>query len=258
MKYLLSGFTFVTLIGACSSTQKFGDFRFTTHDDRVDGLNNIPKHGFIDNDNIDRFCDGSNRLTGGYLTHLRSPKTGESQEDYDKYVGAEKIRTSICAKASIWCATRSHYFCKPNDDDCLNKHPGAYRNTCKVKVLEPQEKPELSPISQQIGNDTWIQCGGDDDRYESTLAHIATTTKAWTKDQAKWIQLCQSHRPKEECDLILKEYFSGTWFSSPDHSRWATEILVKDKPKVERDGNRWIGTVEIDFTPACGLLQTRH
>jgi hypothetical protein len=251
MKFLIA-LAMVVVIAACSS------MRFTSHDGRVDGLNNIPDHGFLKTTKAGDICGGNSILTAGYVVHLRGPSSGETQSEYEKYVDAERVRASVCSKAALWCSSRSHYFCKPDDSTCLKERPGATRNTCKIKVLDAGNKPDLRPITEQIGDSTWIQCGGDSDGYESELAHTVVTEKAWVKDQAKWAQFCQQNRPKEECDLILQHYESPTWFSWPDASRWATEILIQEKPMVERDGDRWIGTVKIDLSPACPLMEKRY
>lgn len=244
-------------IVACTSMRTYNGHRFTAHEGRVDGLNNLSDHGFMQVESNDQICGGNNHLTAGYVVQIRKPNSGETQSEYNLYVAAERVRASVCSKAALWCSTSSHYFCKPDDSACLKEHSGATRNTCKVKVLDARNKPELRPITDNNGDGTWIQCGSSADDYESILARTAVSEKAWVKDQTKWVQFCQQHRPKEECDLILQHYESPTWFVWADASRWVVEILSKEKPTVERDGDRWIGTVKVDLGPACSLLEGR-
>lgn len=258
MKTLVIALVIIGSIAACTSMQTYNGHRFTNHEGRVDALYNTPDHGFMQVEKNDQICDGNNRLTAGYVVHIRKPNSGETKSEYDHYIDAEKVRASVCSKAALWCSTQTHYFCKPDDSACLKDHSGATRNTCKVKVLDGRNKPHLRPITIGENGGSWIYCGSSGDDYESSLTHTVMSNRAWVKDQAKWVRFCEQHRPKEECDLILQYYESPTWFVWADASRWATEILIKEKPTVERDGDRWIATVEVDLGPACPLLESRY
>lgn len=257
MKPLAVGLILITLV-ACS-TFHYNGHSFTDHDEQVDGLRNIPHHGFMKTESNDRICKGENHLTAGYVIHLREPKSGETESEYGKYIEAERVRAAVCSKVALWCDTKAHYFCKPDDDKCLKEHPGATRNTCRMKTADVTgNKQSLRPITQQVGDESWIQCGGDGDDYASPLARTVVSNKAWVKDRSQWMKFCEQHRSKQECDQILQHRESETWFVWPDASRWATTILMKNEPTVERVGDRWVGTVEVDLEPACGLMENRH
>jgi len=242
---------------SCSSMQTHNGHQFTTHEGRTDGLSNIPAHGFMVVEPNERICNGNNRLSAGYMVKIRKPNSGETQSEYNQYVEAEKVRTSICSKVALWCSTHTPYFCRPDDDACLREHPNTNnRNTCTVKVLDIRNKPHLLPITSSRNEQTWIDCGSSDD-YDSPLAYVAMTKKAWVKDQAKWFQFCEQRRPKEECELIVQHNVTPTWFIWADASRWAVDILHSNKVEVVRDGDNWVGSTEIDLTPACVLFEDR-
>lgn len=250
--------TSLLVISACSSFQHKGH-SFTDHKGQVDGLRNIPNHGFMKPEHDDKICDGTSSLTAGYVVHLREPKKGETESDYYNYIEAEKVRASVCANVAIWCDTRSQYFCRPDDDKCLAEHPNSIRNTCRMKTSDvTADRKVLSPITQQIGDESWIQCGGDQDQYRSPLALTVGKDKAWVKDHGKWMKFCEQHKIKRECDQILQHRESQTWFIWPDASRWATTILMKDEPTVERVDDKWVGTAEVNLELACRLMEKRH
>lgn len=241
-KALPVGLFFILLVSACS-TLRYNGHSFTDHDGQVDGLS-IPRHGFMKTKASDRICEGDSRLIAGYVVHLREPKSGETESEYGNYVEAEKVRASVCSKVSLWCDTQSHYFCQPDDDKCLKEHPNSTRNTCRVRTRD-------------VGIESWTQCGGNGEGYSSSLARAVVSKKAWVKDYGKWMKFCEQHRSKQECDQILQHRESETWFVWPDASRWAATILMKNEPVVERDGDKWIGTVEVDLEPACELMENR-
>lgn len=251
------GFFFILLVSACS-TLRYNGHSFTDHDEQVDGLRNIPKHGFMKTEGNNRICDGDSRLIAGYVVHLREPKSGETESEFSNYLEAEKIRAAVCSKVALWCDTRAHYFCRPDDDKCLKEHPNSTRNTCRMRTLDVMgSKQSLRSITQQVGDDSWIQCGGDSDQYASPLARTVVSNRAWVKDNGKWMKFCEQHRSKQECDQILKHRETETWFVWPDASRWAMTILMKNEPVVERDGDKWVGLIEVDLEPSCGLMENR-
>lgn len=258
MRNITALLIFATLITSCSSMQTHGGHQFTTHEGRVDGLNNLPDHGFMQVEPNEQICDGRNQLSAGYAVKIRKPNSGEAQSEYTQYVEAEKVRASICSKVALWCSTHTPYFCKPDDDACLKDRPRTNRNTCAVKVLDARNKPHLNPITISLNQETWIECARTSDDYESPLAYASVSKKAWLKDQPKWVQFCQQYRSKEECELIVQNFETPTWFIWPDASRWAIDTLVKDTPTVMTDGDVIYSTVEVDITPACKLMEERH
>ena len=258
MRNLAGLLTIAAFVTSCSSMQTLGRHQFTTHEGLVDGRSNIPDHGFMQVEPNEHICDGNNRLSAGYAVKIRKPNSGETQSEYTQYVEAEKVRVSLCSKVALWCSTHTPYFCKPNDEACLKERPRTNRNTCAVKVLDARNKPHLWPITISLNQETWIECARTSDDYESSLAYASVSNKAWVKDQPKWVQFCEQLRPKEECELIIQNFETPTWFVWPDASRWAVDILHKDKVEVVREGDYWVGSTQVDLTPACMLFENRY
>lgn len=257
-KTLSAGLLLLLVISACSSFQHNGH-TFTDHKGQIDGLRNIPHHGFKKTNGDDQICNGNRQLTAGYVVHLREPKVSEAESEYKSYVEAEEVRASVCAKVALWCDTHSQYFCRPDDDKCLREHPNSTRNTCRMKTSDVSlDRKALGPITQQIGEESWIQCGGDFDEYASPLALAVVKDKAWIKDHGKWMKFCEQHKSKQDCNQLLQHRETQTWFAWPDASRWAVTMLLKDEPTVERVDDKWVATVEVGLEPACGLMEKRH
>ena len=257
-KTLSAGLLLVFAISACSSFHHNGH-TFTDHNAQIDGLRNIPHHGFKKTKGNDQICNGNSKLTAGYVVHLRKPKGGEAESDYKNYVEGEMARASVCAKVALWCDTRSQYFCRPDDDKCAREHPNSTRNTCRMRASDvTTERKALGPITQQIGDESWIQCGGDLDEYASPLALAVVKDKTWIKDHGKWMKFCEQHKSKQDCDHLLQHRETQTWFTWPDASRWAVTTLMEEEPTVERVDDKWVGTAEVNLDPACGLMEKRY
>lgn len=243
---------------SCASVQH-GGITFSSHDGY--DFHNVPKHGFAEVDKDQKVCDGDNTVKGGYWVELREPTTGETESEYQTYLKAEEIRVGLCAEAVTWCATNLNTLCSSTDDQCLNDKPSmGIRNTCRIKVIDSWDKPHLKPITTMVGQERWIVCGTAQDDYASSLAKVTSTIKAWNKSDESWKQFCLKNRSKDDCEVLVTENESKTYFINPNADRWAVQITNRAKPTVRREGDRIFGSIEIDLTPACksGLIEPRH
>jgi hypothetical protein len=243
---------------SCASVQH-GGITFSSHDGY--DFHNVPKHGFAEVDQDQKVCYDDSAVKGGYWVQLREPNRGESESEYKAYIEAEEIRAGLCAEVATWCSTNLNTLCSPTDDQCIrDKGSMGIRNTCRIKVTDSWDKPHLKPITTMVGQERWIVCGTAQDEYTGPIAKTTSTNKAWDKSQKSWEQFCLKNRSKDECDAIVTEYESRTYFISPSSNRWAVQITNQSKPTVTRDGDRIFGTIEIDLTPVCksGLIEPRH
>lgn len=240
------------ILAGCASI-KYDGMTFSSHKGSLQY--EVPDHGFADIDSNKKVCGDQNKVKAGYFVELRPPRKGETESDYQQYEKAESIRADLCAEAALWCSTELNILCSPSDDDCLRDKPMGTTNTCRIKVIDSRNKPHLHSIIDMNG---WINCGGTGDAYTSAVAKAGTTTGAWDKNLEKWQQHCLKHRPQDECDSILKDTETQTYFIRPDANRWAIQIPSKTSPRTERDGNRIFSTTEVDTSPSCHLLEKRH
>lgn len=252
MKSVLGILAVVSLAG-CASKVKYDDMTFSPITGSVE--KRIAYHGFAEIDSNQPVCGGSNIVKAGYFVELRPPRKGETESEYQVYERAESIRAGLCADAALWCSTQLDILCSPDDDDCLKEKPMGKINTCRVKVVDPINKPHLHPI---IDMDGWIPCGSGRDYYTSAVAIAGTTSGAWIKDLERWQQYCLKNRSPDECDAIVKDAETKSYLIRPDASRWAVQIPSKSSPRIEKVGNRIFSTAEVDISPSCQFLEKRH
>lgn len=240
------------ILAGCASI-KYDGMTFSSHKGSVQY--EVPYHGFADIDSNQKVCGEQNTFKAGYFVELRQPRKGETESEYQQYEKAESVRAELCADAALWCSTELNILCSPNDNECLKDKPMGIINTCRIKVVDARNKPHLHSIIDMNG---WVNCGGASDAYTSTVAKTGTTTGAWNKDLDRWQQHCLKHRRQDECDSILKDTETQTYFIRPDANRWAIQISNKTSPRTERDHNKVFSTIEVDASPSCYLLEKRH